>query len=81
MAFTSLPPTSTRFGPSPATARLRRLLRIYQSLAHSSRTESRMRKDLARLAETAPHLLPDIGLPVPDDTPQTPPRHLPGRGV
>jgi hypothetical protein len=60
---------------------LRDALRKIHHLGRREALCDRMHADLARLAETAPHLLPDIGLPAPERSAEAPPRHLRGRGV
>lgn len=80
MTYTDLTRHDALSGRRPIAARLASMVRKLQALAALRHAETRMHADLARLAETAPHLLPDIGLPAPS-RPKAPPRHLPGRGV
>ena len=81
MTYIALTRHDALSGRRPIAARLASTVRKLQALAVRRHTETRMQADLARLAETAPHLLPDIGLPAPERSAEAPPRHLPGRGV
>ena len=67
--------------PRMAWLALRDVLRKMHDQRRRAALHGRMQADLARLAETAPHLLPDIGLPVPERPAEAPPRTLRGRGI